>query len=139
MIDNFAIISSANIDKEYAGVKLGDNRFHDLSIYLPASQQLEDLFYRIAWRHDLDLPQFHSNIEFKEFYQPLFSEPDNKIFEIQTKILEEIKSAKEEIIIIQGYYADIPIVNKHLKAAVQRGVQVKFITSKVRDQPCYKY
>ena len=53
MIYEFVIISSSNIDKEYTGKRFGDNKFHDLSIYLPAQTEIEDLFYRVAKRHDL--------------------------------------------------------------------------------------
>lgn len=62
-----------------------------------------------------------------------FNEAEN-----QDRIVQMIKEAKKEIVIVQPYYLRLREIDYYLIDAKRRGVDVTIVTAGKRDQPCYR-
>ena len=140
LIDDTLVIGSSNFDIEYGGVKYGNNKFCDLSVFIKnrCIVQSQDFFRNIAKTYGYELePHLIHDIEDKSLSLEV-SEPLHFRHDIQELLLRKINEAKTRVIIAQGYFFHIKKVHKALKRASERGVEIRLITTKERDQPVYK-
>jgi cardiolipin synthase len=140
LIDDTVIIGSANFDMEYGEKRYGNNRFRDLNIFIKGRciTQSQELFICVANTYGFNL-KMHKIPEIEnDDLNIIVSEPLYYRHEIQELLLKKIEEAKSRIIIVQGYFYPIKKMQKALKRAAKRGVEIEVITTKERDQPVYK-
>lgn len=140
IIDNTVIVGSANLDCAYAGVKHGNSKFYDINLILKKRcvKDAQKVFKHISERYN-----WHIKIPLIDEIQDdsielLVSEPNYLRWDIQERILQMLNRAQKKIVLLHGYYYDIKKITVALQAAIDRGVQIEFYTSKTRDQPVYK-
>lgn len=140
LIDNKVIIGSANFDIEYGEHKYGNNKFYDINVILTGKciTDAQSLFLEIADRYDYKLTP-HVMPETEDNNLDLLScEPYYFRHDIQEYLLYKIHRARKRVILAQGYYYNIKKIQKALKKAAERGVQIELLTTKYRDQMAYK-
>ena len=153
LTDNSLFIGSSNICSEYSGIKYGSEQFRDLNMKIDNADttQIQNFFLRIHKKRSVlekdelreALGKYFSEnpvdeIEGNKEIQFLTEEYKNKS-NIQKKLLELFSQAKESIILIQPYFQNIETINSLLIQAKKRNVKVEIITSKNRDQICYRH
>ncbi|OMJ89669.1 hypothetical protein SteCoe_8121 [Stentor coeruleus] len=140
VIDNQVTVGSANFDIEYGQLLFGNDKFYDLNIILTKKciTDAQNLFLEIAGRYNYKLTP-HQMEEIEDNKLDLLScEPYYFRHDIQEYLLYKINRATKRIILAQGYYYNIKKVQKALKRAAKRGVQIELLTTRYRDQMAYK-
>lgn len=136
-------------------MKYGTNGFYDLNLMTRNVnlKKYRDFMRFIADQYKLKLKsEVSDNSALVDSYDKLY--PDSqfspidfkllkafqpKIVEIQSKVIDLIKNAKEKIVLVHPYYYPVRIFEKELIAALKRGIRVELITSAKRDIPPYHY
>lgn len=152
IIDDSAIVGSANIGNMYAGKKLGRGDFYDMNIFANNIflSPIRKLIGNYADFYGFQLKEGSTNEELiselnEKYPDSPFTTNNHSIIrshqpyvtEIQDLILNKIQNAKKKIVIVQPYYYPMKKFERAVKNALKRGVEVELITSKKRDQPCY--
>ena len=141
LIDDQVFIGSTNFDIEYAGNKYGNNSFYDLNVKLTKKclNEAKDVFFEIALKFGFKIVNHSFNEVPDDNFEIITSEPYYYMNDIQERLLHMIHNAKQRVILVSGYYFNNKKLNRGIKDAVNRGVKVELITSKVREQEAYKH
>jgi len=151
--DNKIFLGSANISVDYAHKKHGVNFFYDLNMWGEnvCLDRARHFMGRVADWHQVKLTPSMSNEEAVKYFSSLYPsspyapthwkvmgsfQPDDT--EIQEMLVEQIRQAKDKIMIVSPYYYPVKKIDKELLKAVQRGVKVELITARRRDIPSYR-
>ena len=141
LIDNDIFIGSLNSNNDYTGIKYGEYKYIDLSLYMknsPCVDKVASFFVNIVKANSPKTHMVESQSASTDRYERFLEETPPYKSEISDAIVDMLENAKESITIVQSYYMNIPKIEEILIRALKRGVKVEIITAQKRDQLSYR-
>lgn len=142
--DDVGFCGSMNISEEYAGPRLGTNRFRDTHLRLegPAVAYLAELFRESlaetrARRPDLD-PEVESGRD-GVFVQVLASNPRRNRRAIQRSLQRAVRAARQTCHVTNPYFLPSRRITRALVSAARRGVDVRILSAGRSDVPPVRF
>ena len=141
LIDNhIGFCGSVNISTDYAGKRLGSNRFRDTVIQIkgPAVQDLSNLFLtslRETSGEDRDTTYEGPIYQKGVLAQVLGSNSRRNLYSIQNSMKVTLKRATQSCYLTSPYFLPYDNLRKSMLQAAKRGVDIRVLTAGLSDVP----